>query len=688
MERSMSIWIRWVFTLSVIFYLGFAFAQNQKSQKSNIESSFDESLSNELEEGFYEIESADEEEFGTPKTPIQTEEDLISEEFDALEDEEAPVEDQERQPPSLTDKAQEPTDEDLDAEFSPEELEREEIQEEAEVAETPKKIEQIDEELEAELQEDELEEEEAEVAETAPSETEETKKAEQTPESESPEEVIAEDQQEDLEEEISEDEILEELQEEIIADDQEDLEEEIVEDEIVEDQPEEPAIVEESDDVDEDGIDLVEESEEPQEEEPESVEPESLALLPDEPNLELEAFLDRIFRANSERLSDERWSQITQSVQEDTYRIQVGDTLWDISVTFFGNGHFWPKLWQLNDTITNPHLIYPGRILRFISGGIEAPSIEVTDVQQEELDQQDQEIQQQVATIEEDIEEGESSEEDSLIVESPIIPPSVQSRPILRELPRSLVASELNLDNLFGNLSDRSKIIIESVEVDIDETHIRALHFLSESIPQSLGRIVDVEEWHKTASILQHVYIQSPNLVIGNKYSVFKRRQSVRSPTGGMLGYAIELQGEVEVTEKMPYPRDIYKAAVLRSNTFIEEGSRIGLLQVPSVKLDLEGRQQNIRAQIVGGGNINSDSVLLALHSIVFLDKGSQAGLAVGDILTVRRNQRIRDKSRFVQADRPPIAKIKVVRVTPERTTAFIVQSKETVFIGDYTSGQ
>ena len=658
-------WIRWSFTLSVIFCLGIAFAQNQKNQKSKIEGSFDESLSTELEEGFYEIESADEEEFGTPRSPIQTEEDLISEEFDALEDEEVPTKGQKKQIPSLTDKTQGPTDEDLDAEFSPEELEREEIQEETDIVKTPKKVEQIDEELEVELREDELEAEETDVAEIeqTPSKTEETKKAEQEA-PEDPEEVLAEDPQEDLEE--------------------------VPENEILEEQIEEPALVEESDDADEDRIDLAEEPEELQEElqeEPETPteESESLALIQDEPNLELEAFLDQIFKANSDRLSDERWSQITQSAQEDTYRIQVGDTLWDISVTFFGNGHFWPKIWQLNDTITNPHLIYPGRFLRFVSGSIEtSPSIEVTDVQQEELDQQNQEIQQQVAAIEEDIEEGEDTE--SLIIEDPIIPPSVRSRPALRKLPNSLVNSELNLDNLFGNFSDRNKISIKSVEVDVNETYIKAFQFLSEFVPQSLGRIVDVEEQDKVASILQHVYIQSSNLTVGNKYSVFKRQRSLSSPTGGMLGHVIELQGEVEITQKMPYPRNIYKAVVVEHNTFVEEGSRIGLLPMPSVKLDLEGRQQNIRAQVVGGGNINSDSVLLALHSIVFLDKGSRSGLAVGDILTIRRNQRIRDKSRFVQADRPPIAKVKVVRVTPERTTAFIIQSEDTVFVGDYTS--
>ncbi len=36
-----------------------------------------------------------------------------------------------------------------------------------------------------------------------------------------------------------------------------------------------------------------------------------------------------------------------------------GDTLWDLSETYLGNPFLWPKLWQWNDYITNPHFIYP-----------------------------------------------------------------------------------------------------------------------------------------------------------------------------------------------------------------------------------------------------------------------------------------------------------------------------------------
>ncbi len=49
-----------------------------------------------------------------------------------------------------------------------------------------------------------------------------------------------------------------------------------------------------------------------------------------------------------------------------TYIVQEGDTLWDISSVFLRDPWYWPEIWYKNPQVENPHLIYPGDELAII----------------------------------------------------------------------------------------------------------------------------------------------------------------------------------------------------------------------------------------------------------------------------------------------------------------------------------
>jgi hypothetical protein len=61
----------------------------------------------------------------------------------------------------------------------------------------------------------------------------------------------------------------------------------------------------------------------------------------------------------------------------DTYVVEKGDTLWDISSMFLKDPWFWPEIWYVNPQVENPHLIFPGDTLNlvYIEG---QPRVQVT----------------------------------------------------------------------------------------------------------------------------------------------------------------------------------------------------------------------------------------------------------------------------------------------------------------------
>ena len=50
------------------------------------------------------------------------------------------------------------------------------------------------------------------------------------------------------------------------------------------------------------------------------------------------------------------------------YVVKKGDTLWGISNKFLQNPAYWPEVWDKNQKVRNPHLIYPGDILFIYQG--------------------------------------------------------------------------------------------------------------------------------------------------------------------------------------------------------------------------------------------------------------------------------------------------------------------------------
>lgn len=79
---------------------------------------------------------------------------------------------------------------------------------------------------------------------------------------------------------------------------------------------------------------------------------------------------------------------ITPKDGQQVYLVQKGDTLWDLSAKFLNNPYAWPQIWELNQWIKDPHWIYPGDPLIIDAGrGAQGPTPEaVTSAEPMKLD--------------------------------------------------------------------------------------------------------------------------------------------------------------------------------------------------------------------------------------------------------------------------------------------------------------
>jgi hypothetical protein len=296
--------------------------------------------------------------------------------------------------------------------------------------------------------------------------------------------------------------------------------------------------------------------------------------------------------------------------------VEEGDTLWDLSARYLGSPWLWPELWERNRFITNPHYIYPGiRVVVFTP----PPREYVMEVWEPEP-----------------------------VLEAPVEEAPPQVAEAVPEAP------------------ERPREVLRIPHLDF----VRAGEFLLER-PEGIGRIRGGVDTRVAFSQGDKVYLSlSREVSPGQLLGVYRVRGPVRPPRGSSVsGYVRYLVGILQVR-----PMEEGRAAAVVRESF-EELSRSDQIreEIPAYSpVVLDPGEENLEAVVLAGQAENTE---FAFGHVVYLDKGTDAGVAVGNVFRVFDGQDAATwgAGRSGGRARVEVGRAVVVRALPGTSSAYVI---------------
>jgi len=326
---------------------------------------------------------------------------------------------------------------------------------------------------------------------------------------------------------------------------------------------------------------------------------------------------------------------VYQAGSPQTYIVQKGDTLWDISSVFLRDPWFWPEIWFKNPQVENPHLIFPGDILSIVYIGGQK-RIQISQRGADGLA----------------LASGLKTVKLSPRVRTKSIDASIPSIPI--ESIRHLLSRPLIIDK---DQLDRSAYIISSVDA------------------------------HLVNSINDKLYVRKLDTTSGNgRYQIFRPNKPMIDPiTGELLGYEALYVGETKLLKG----GDPATVRVTNSVREILRNDRIMPLDNTNFDRDFFPRPpaNEIRGEIV---SLLDAIAQLGQYQTVAINLGQRDGIETGNLLRIKRIGDVirdleeKDPNFRVKLPDENIGMVMVVRSFEKMSYALVMEADRPVGLSDY----
>jgi len=323
----------------------------------------------------------------------------------------------------------------------------------------------------------------------------------------------------------------------------------------------------------------------------------------------------------------------------ETYIVQEGDTLWDISTVFLRDPWYWPEIWFKNPQIENPHLIYPGDTLAIIYVGGQRR------VQLLSRGEQGQEI------------EGRTTQGLQIVK----INPRVRSKPIDATVPT------IPIDRI-------RHLIARPLVIDID------------TLDKSAYVLASLDD-HLINSIDDKLYVRRLDTSSGNgRYQIYRPNRPIFDPdTNELLGYEAIYVGE----SKLLLRGDPASVRVTNSEREILRNDRVMPIDNTAFERDYYPRPPNteVSGRIVALLDAISQT---GLYQTVAINLGQRDGIETGNVLRINRTGEaipdpVEKDPRFrVKLPDEQIGMAMIIRTFEKMSYALVMEADFPITLKDY----
>lgn len=235
-------------------------------------------------------------------------------------------------------------------------------------------------------------------------------------------------------------------------------------------------------------------------------------------------------------------SGLTQETKETegVYTIKKGDTLWDISSRFLKDPFLWPKLWERNPYITNPHWIYPGNPVQLTA---------IEPVQKGEPKKVVEEKPQEEKQEAEKVEPAPAEKKPEAVAEQKAAAPGVEPVP----------EEEEAASGEKGAAPEGKEAISEEKPAKEERKRpyfreIRSAGFMSDVEYRGIGIVLESREGKSLMSggdIIYLAFRTSGPISIGDKYTIFRAAEEIRHPvTERRIGRKYNIIGNIQLIDQ------------------------------------------------------------------------------------------------------------------------------------------